>query len=131
MHPTTVAKIEAGDREVKLDEAAALAELFDMSLDAMLGKAMPDESSLTFALMNVSSYAAIAARRTATAQETSSDLGEILEDIEDRFQMSEVPELMRLTEEAEGHLDSAKRIYDHVATIATDVIAGEGREGVS
>jgi len=111
--------------------AAALAELFDMSLDAMLGKAMPDESSLTFALMNVSSYAAIAARHIATAQGNASDLDEILEDIEDRFQISEVPELMRLTEKAERNLDSAKRIYDRVASIATDVIAVEGREGVS
>jgi transcriptional regulator with XRE-family HTH domain len=61
MHPTTVAKLEAGDREVKLDEAAALADLYGKSLDAMLGKGMPDERSLTFALVNVSSYAGMAA----------------------------------------------------------------------
>jgi hypothetical protein len=44
MHHTTVAKIEGGDREVKLDEAAALADLYGLSLDAMLGRkqASPD-----------------------------------------------------------------------------------------
>jgi transcriptional regulator with XRE-family HTH domain len=44
MHHTTVAKIEGGDREVKLDEAAALADLYGLSLDEMLGRnrASPD-----------------------------------------------------------------------------------------
>jgi hypothetical protein len=130
MYPTTVAKIEAGDREVKLDEAAALADLFGMSLDAMLGKGMPDESSLTFALMNVSSYAAMAARHTATAGQTATDLEEILEDIEDRFERPEVPDLMGLAREAARHLDSAKTIYDRVDLAATDVIANEGQGDV-
>ena len=38
MHHTTVAKIESGDREVKLDEAAAMADLFDLPLDSMMGR---------------------------------------------------------------------------------------------
>jgi transcriptional regulator with XRE-family HTH domain len=38
MYHTTVAKIEGGDREVKLDEAAAIADLYGLSLDAMLGR---------------------------------------------------------------------------------------------
>ncbi|MFV9459224.1 MULTISPECIES: helix-turn-helix transcriptional regulator [Rhodococcus] len=37
-HPTTIAKIEAGTRAIKLDEAAELAALFDISLDALLGR---------------------------------------------------------------------------------------------
>lgn len=38
MHHTTVAKIESGDREVKLDEAAAMADLFGLPLDLMMGR---------------------------------------------------------------------------------------------
>ena len=38
MHHTTVAKIESGDREIKLDEAAAMADLFGLPLDSMMGR---------------------------------------------------------------------------------------------
>ncbi len=45
MHHTTVAKIEGGDREVKLDEAAALADLYGLSLDAVLGRVQASPGS--------------------------------------------------------------------------------------
>ena len=46
MHSTTIAKIEAGDREVRIDEATGIADLFDVSLDALLGrKGMEDDQS--------------------------------------------------------------------------------------
>lgn len=38
MHHTTVAKIEAGDREIKLDEAVAIAELYEVPLEVLLGR---------------------------------------------------------------------------------------------
>jgi hypothetical protein len=38
MHPTTVAKIEAGDRSVRINEAMEIAELFGVSMDALLGR---------------------------------------------------------------------------------------------
>lgn len=37
MHPTTVAKIEAGDRSVRINEAVGIADLFEVSLDSLLG----------------------------------------------------------------------------------------------
>jgi transcriptional regulator with XRE-family HTH domain len=39
MHPTTLAKIETGERSVRLNEAVEIAELFEMSLDSLLGRA--------------------------------------------------------------------------------------------
>lgn len=46
MHATTIAKIEAGDRAVRIDEATGIAELFRLSLDGMLGrKGMEDDES--------------------------------------------------------------------------------------
>ena len=130
MYPTTVAKIEAGGREVKLDEAAALADLFGMALDAMLGKNLPDESSLTFALLNVSSYTSMALRYTVEAEQTAADLGEILEDIEARFERSGVPDLMGLAEEAARHLKSARGIYERLSSASFDIIPMEDRGDV-
>lgn len=37
MHATTIAKIEAGDRAVRIDEAAGIAQLLDESVDVLLG----------------------------------------------------------------------------------------------
>ena len=46
MHPTTIAKIEAGDRSVRIDEATGIADLLGLSLDGLLGrKGMEDERS--------------------------------------------------------------------------------------
>ena len=38
MHPTVLAKIEKGERAVRIVEAAAIADLFDVSLDSLLGR---------------------------------------------------------------------------------------------
>lgn len=38
VHATTIAKIEYGERPAKLDEAAALADVFGVSLDALIGR---------------------------------------------------------------------------------------------
>lgn len=38
MHPTTLAKIEKGDRSVRIVEAVAIADLFGVSLDRLLGR---------------------------------------------------------------------------------------------
>ena len=38
IYPTTIAKIEYGERPAKLDEAIALADVFGVSLDALVGR---------------------------------------------------------------------------------------------
>ena len=38
IYPTTIAKIESGERAVRIDEAATLADLFEVPLDALLGR---------------------------------------------------------------------------------------------
>lgn len=46
VYASTIAKIEVGKRAVRMDEAAGIADLFDMSLDALLGrKGMEDDAS--------------------------------------------------------------------------------------
>jgi hypothetical protein len=62
--------------------------------------------------------------------QTAADLEEILEDIEDRFHTSEVPDLMGPAREAARHLDSVKSIYDRIDLAATDAIVNEGQRDV-
>jgi len=46
MHSTTIAKIEAGDRSVRIDEATGIADLLGLSLDGLLGRnGMEDDQS--------------------------------------------------------------------------------------
>jgi transcriptional regulator with XRE-family HTH domain len=39
LHWSTIAKIENGDRSVRIDEAARIADVFEVSLDTLLGRA--------------------------------------------------------------------------------------------
>lgn len=41
VYATTIAKIESGDRAVRINEAEALADLFELSIDALLGRTAP------------------------------------------------------------------------------------------
>ncbi|WNG95298.1 helix-turn-helix domain-containing protein [Mycobacterium sp. ITM-2016-00318] len=49
MRNTAVAKIESGEREVKLDEAVGFADLFGVSLDSLLGRKAGAGDDLAFA----------------------------------------------------------------------------------
>ncbi|MGA9676020.1 MAG: helix-turn-helix transcriptional regulator, partial [Mycobacterium sp.] len=55
-YPTTIAKLEAGERAARIDEIVAIAELFDVSLDTLLGHAAErgtDKDFLVSALAEV------------------------------------------------------------------------------
>jgi transcriptional regulator with XRE-family HTH domain len=49
-YATTIAKIEAGDRAVRIDEAAGIADLFEVSLDSLLGRRAGLDNDLAYAL---------------------------------------------------------------------------------
>ncbi|MCH5641426.1 helix-turn-helix transcriptional regulator [Gordonia sp. ABSL49_1] len=53
MHSTTIAKIEAGDRAVRIDEAAGIAKLFDVSVDWLLGLKERTEDDLVYPIRKV------------------------------------------------------------------------------
>jgi transcriptional regulator with XRE-family HTH domain len=80
IYPTTVAKIESGERAVRIDEAAALADLFEVSLDALLGrKQNSQEDELAYLLRLLRD----------TARESSQQVGATMETI--REQLEELP----------------------------------------
>lgn len=54
IYPTTIAKIESGERAVRIDEAAALSKVFEVSLDALVGRKPSIEvSDLGYQLRNL------------------------------------------------------------------------------
>ncbi|OBF96439.1 hypothetical protein A5790_05260 [Mycobacterium sp. 852002-51152_SCH6134967] len=127
MHATTIAKIESASRSVRINEAVGIANLFGASLDWVLGRE-PDDSTLTFAMANVMSYAGTAERQTLSAAQTAADLEEILADIDQRFEAMQVPELVSLAREAAHHLDTAHTNYERMQSIATGVITSTSEE---
>lgn len=64
VYPTTIAKIEAGDRAVRIDELMAIAEIFEVSLDRLLGRRIgARQQDVTFVLQGF-----IDAARSASVQ---------------------------------------------------------------
>jgi transcriptional regulator with XRE-family HTH domain len=50
VYATTIAKIEAGDRAARIDEIAAVADVFEVSVDTLLGRSVNPKHDLMFAL---------------------------------------------------------------------------------
>jgi transcriptional regulator with XRE-family HTH domain len=72
-HTTTIAKIEAGDRAVPVDEAAAIADLFEVSLDKLLGRDLGPERDLKYALEALEQTARHASWQVSTIESTLRD----------------------------------------------------------
>ena len=65
-HPTTVAKIEAGERAAKIDEIAAIADIFEVSLDRMIGRTVASDADEQHALRALVDTAAQSAWQLST-----------------------------------------------------------------
>lgn len=72
VYPTTVAKIEAGDRAVRIDELAALADLFGVTVDALLGRNTP-KGELEWVFKTLQPLARDTAERIAAVSDTIAD----------------------------------------------------------
>jgi transcriptional regulator with XRE-family HTH domain len=57
MHWTTIAKIEKGTRSVRIDEAAAFADCFGISVDTLLGRKARPKSDQVHVLISVADTA--------------------------------------------------------------------------
>jgi transcriptional regulator with XRE-family HTH domain len=84
MYNTTVAKIEAGDREIKLDEAVALAQLYELPLDALVGLHPKSGRDLNFLLDALNDVVVLA--RTELGR-TERSLLHRMEDIPSDYQL--------------------------------------------
>lgn len=71
MHPTTIAKIEAGQRSVRINEALGIAELFEASIDSLLGRKPGTQSKeQEYALRLLRDTARQSSQNVFTAMET-------------------------------------------------------------
>ena len=109
MHPTTIAKIEAGDRSVRINEAVAIADVFEVSLDALLGREPGPRRDLHYALGAL--LDAVYLSQTQLHR-TAKSLHERLEDIPSGFGGYDT--LARLEREVSGQLDKAQKALDRV-----------------
>jgi transcriptional regulator with XRE-family HTH domain len=109
MHHTTVAKIEAGDREIKLHEAIAIGDLYGVPLDALLGRIPRAQRDLDYLLEALSDTVFLA--RTELDR-TAKSLRDRMEDIPSEYARYEA--LAELVGEVVGHLDAAGKGVDNL-----------------
>lgn len=125
MHATTIAKIEAGDRSVRITEAVAFAELFEVTVDALLGRTGPDQSTLTFALVVLADYVRDAERLIKQTQGVVADIGEQVESVDEGFDVPSIDRLHRAASELGTHLESAQRSARDLDRSVHDAIIGD------
>jgi transcriptional regulator with XRE-family HTH domain len=117
VNPTVLAKVESANegvqRSLKVDEALAVAEVFEMSLDSLLGRATDAESSDELELI----------LRTAidTARSLAGHLAQIRATFHDRFVEVEALDFTG-REQLQAHVEAARSALDH-ASHALAVIA--------
>ena len=71
MHPTTIAKIELGERSVRINEAVGIANLFEVSLDSLLGHPSgPRQHDVTYELRALRDTARKSSQEVWVAMET-------------------------------------------------------------
>lgn len=120
MHPTTVSKIEAAERSVRITEAVGIAELFEMSLDNLLGR--PDDSGVVFALTTLCSYAGDAERQIKRAQEVAADIGDQLEAVEESFDLNGLDDLRQVANKMGESLQTSQSTATRLVALVSGAI---------
>jgi hypothetical protein len=114
MHATTIAKIEAGTRSVRINEALGIADLFEISLDTLTRRANePDDAvQLAFTLRVLRDTARTASDRTL---DEAREIQQYVRQITTGYVFDGSDELAHLAGTACPHLDKA---YDALAEMA-------------
>jgi hypothetical protein len=73
IHSSSIAKVELGDRAVRIDEAAGIAQLFGISVDALLGRRARPKSDLIYALRSALEAGQQAAWQASSLEATLRD----------------------------------------------------------
>lgn len=129
MHATTIAKIEAGVRSVRINEAVGIADLLDVPLDALLGRQRHDHTTLTFALATLMGYVTDCQRQIREAQGNAADIAEQLDDLPDQF--NDVPalhDLQRAARVLSAELKRAGTAAEKFVFLVSVAIAEGGKE---
>jgi transcriptional regulator with XRE-family HTH domain len=117
IYNTTVAKLESGEREIKLDEAVALARLYNAPLDALVGLQAKTERDLDYLMDSLSD--AVFISRTDLRRHAKA-LGDRMADIPSEYQQRDA--LDGLVRDVLGHLDSAGNGLDELVEYFMDYV---------
>lgn len=128
MHPTTLAKIEAGTRSVRINEAVGIADLLEVSLDSLLGRQLPDDTTLMFAMTTLQIYVREVGEKITQARGAATDIEEQLDGAADRFDSPHVKALQRTARDVAGHLDKAHRLVTKLMHTSSQAIVDNGEE---
>ena len=120
MHSTTLAKMELGDRSVRLNEAVTISDLFDVDLDHLLGRDKPDDSTVEYALVCLNGYASDALEAVNKAWSLVVDIQDQLESIFETFHVSNLNELEKAANDLGGLLKAANASAKYLASHAMD-----------
>ena len=117
MHATTIAKIEAGSRSVRINEAVGIADLFEVSLDSLLGrKPGTQESDLTYRLGTLGANAYESYLLVTTIIRT---VREPLEELPDDFEGAD--NLREMGYSALSRLESAHKALAELVSASGDL----------
>ncbi len=121
MHATTIAKIEAGSRSVRINEAVGIADLFEVSLDSLLGrKPGTQESDLTYRLGTLGANAYESYLLVTTIIRT---VREPLEELPDDFEGAD--NLREMGYSALSRLESAHKALAELVSASGDLLLRE------
>jgi len=127
MHATTIAKIEAGTRSVRINEAVAMADLLDVSLDTLLGRWRHDDTTLTFALATLMGYVTDCQRQIGEAQGTAADIAEQVDDLPEQFDdVAALPDLQRAARGLSAELKRAATAAAKFVWLTSQALVEEG-----
>lgn len=131
MHATTIAKIEAGDRAVRIDEAVAIADALDIPLDDLL----PDDPNPPTALKRARRWAdaALSATRDSSLDMVHSYLGIIAlleehDELFERLQDDEYGSPATVDEYLDWALKRTRRLYSSPDPEDFVLVVGEVRK---
>jgi transcriptional regulator with XRE-family HTH domain len=130
VHASTIAKIESEKkpRAVRLGEAVGIADLFELSVDALLDRQGPDDSTLTFALTVLLSYASGAERQIQQARNVATDIEDQLASVEESFDVPFIEHLQRAAQDMADGLEVARSNAKTLSSIASQAIVETPRD---
>ena len=112
IYASTVAKIEYGERAVRIDEATAIADLFEVSVDVLLGRNVERSRDLAYTLRAVQKIARQSAQQTAAIADA---LGDSLVDLDAFDEFNGREQLESEVVRAQAALREAQVAFSNVA----------------
>lgn len=114
---------------MRINEAVGIADLLDVSLDALLGRQRHDDTTLTFALATLLGYVTDCQRQIQAAQGTATDIGEQVDDLPEQFNdVSALPDLQRAARGLSAELKRAATAAEKFVFLASVAIVVGGEE---